>query len=148
MGLRVLLVEDDPDVRFAVASALGEAKHDVVEVGDGAAALERLASQSFDVVVSDIRLPGVDGLAVFRRAREVAPRTAVILMTSFGAVADAVAALKQGAHDYITKPFDTLPISAQSDLLRLLFAGELASRARWSATSCGSSRPRLAPSRA
>ncbi len=106
MALRVLLVEDDPDVRVAVATALGDAGHDVIEVGDGAAALERLAAESFDVVVSDVRMPKVDGLTVFRRAREIAPRTAVILMTSFGTVADAVGALKQGAHDYITKPFD------------------------------------------
>ncbi len=106
MALRILLVEDDPDVRAGVLTALREAGHDVVDSADGAAALERLSAEFFDVVVSDVRLPKVDGLAVFRHARQVSPRTDVILMTSFGAVADAVAALKQGACDYLTKPFD------------------------------------------
>jgi DNA-binding NtrC family response regulator len=104
--LRILFVEDDPDVRAAVVPVLREAGHDVLVVVDGGAALERLTVERFDVVVTDIRLPKADGLTVFRRTREVAPRTDVILMTSFGAVADAVAALKQGAHDYLTKPFD------------------------------------------
>jgi len=104
--LRILLVEDDPDVRLAVAPALSAAGHDVVTVGDGAAALERLSAAVFDAVVSDIRLPRVDGLTVFRTARALPTRTDVILMTSFSSVAEAVQALKEGAHDYLTKPFD------------------------------------------
>ena len=104
--LRVLLVEDDPDVRLAVAPALSSAGHEVVPVADGAAALERLSAEVFDVVVSDIRLPRVDGLTVFRAARALPTRTDVVLMTSFATVADAVSALKEGAHDYLTKPFD------------------------------------------
>jgi len=106
VALRILFVEDDPDVRGAVLPALRDAGHDVLDVADGGAALDRLATDRFEVVVTDIRLPKADGLAIFRRAREVAPQTDVILMTSFGAVADAVAALKQGANDYLTKPFD------------------------------------------
>jgi DNA-binding NtrC family response regulator len=79
----------------------------VTACGDGSSAIERLGSAgAFDLVLSDVRLPKVDGMGVFRRARELSPRTAVILMTSFGGVSDAVAALKQGATDYITKPFD------------------------------------------
>jgi DNA-binding NtrC family response regulator len=101
-----LLVEDDPDIRSSVRNALDEAGHVVVERGDGAGALERISAEFFDVVVTDVRLPGVDGLAVFRQARRVSPRTDVILMTSYAAVHDAVTALKQGAHDYLTKPFD------------------------------------------
>jgi two-component system response regulator HydG len=89
-----------------VENALREAGHDVVERADGAGALERISAEFFDVVVTDVRLPKVDGLAVFRHARQVSPRTDVILMTSFAAVSDAVAALKHGAHDYLTKPFD------------------------------------------
>lgn len=104
--LKILLVEDDSDIRLALAGALREAGHDLIEVTDGGAAIERLSSDVFDVIVSDIRLPKVDGRTVFREARRVAPRTEVILMTSFAAVADAVAALKEGAYDYLTKPFD------------------------------------------
>jgi DNA-binding NtrC family response regulator len=106
MSLHILLAEDDPDVRFCVREALVAAGHQVVTVEDGATAVERLSAAVFDLVVSDIRLPGASGLAVFRHARQVSPRTEVILMTSFAAVADAVAALKQGAYDYLTKPFE------------------------------------------
>jgi two-component system response regulator HydG len=104
--LRILLVEDDPAVRLAVAPVLSAAGHDVVAVADGAAALERLAAEVFDLVITDLRLPRVDGLTVFRSARALPTRTDVILMTSFASVADAVNALKEGAHDYLTKPFD------------------------------------------
>jgi DNA-binding NtrC family response regulator len=103
--LHILLVEDDPDVRLAVGNALRDSGHEVVELADGAAAIERLSKELFDVVVTDIRLPKADGLAIFRHAKSVAPRTDVILMTSFAAVADAVSALKEGACDYLTKPF-------------------------------------------
>ena len=104
--LRVLVVEDDIDVRRAVVSALVDAKYSVTEVTDGAAAIERISSSSFDLVVTDVRMPKADGVAVFRHTRKASPRTAVILMTSFATVANAVQALKEGAHDYLTKPFD------------------------------------------
>ena len=104
--LRILLVEDDPDVRAAVGEALRAAGHDVAEARDGQLALEQLAATSFDVLVSDVRLPKVDGLSLFRKTAQTSPRTAVILMTSFANATDAVAAMKQGAHDYLTKPFD------------------------------------------
>ena len=104
--LRILLVEDDADVREPIAAALGAAGHAVTAAGDGAAALAKLRASTFDVVVTDIRLPKVDGISVFRATRDLVPRPDVILMTSFASVAEAVAALKEGAHDYLTKPFD------------------------------------------
>ena len=104
--LRILVVEDDLNVRTAVAEALSAEGHDVTQVGDGQLALEHVAATSFDVIVSDVKLPKVDGLAVFREARKLLPRTAVILMTSFATATAAVTAMKQGAHDYLTKPFD------------------------------------------
>jgi len=75
-------------------------------VGDGATAIERIDAAVFDLVVTDVRLPRADGVAVLRRARESSPRTEVILMTSFATVSAAVAALRAGAHDYLTKPFE------------------------------------------
>jgi DNA-binding NtrC family response regulator len=104
--LQILLVEDDADVRGAVEDALREAGHYVVTTADGLLGLEQVTAKSFDVVVSDVRLPRLGGLDLFRKIRELSPRTAVILMTSFATANDAVAALKQGAHDYLTKPFD------------------------------------------
>jgi DNA-binding NtrC family response regulator len=105
-ALRILVVEDDPDVRAAVTDALRSAGHEVADVADGQQAIEHVSATSYDVVVTDVRLPRVDGLTLFRRTRETSPRTAVVLMTSFGNATDAVAAMKQGAHDYLTKPFD------------------------------------------
>ncbi len=104
--LHILLAEDDADVRHYVSEALVQAGHVVVAVEDGAAAIERLSGATFDLVVSDIRLPGASGHAILTHARRVSKRTEVILMTSFAAIADAVAAVKQGAHDYLTKPFE------------------------------------------
>ncbi|MEO6417793.1 MAG: response regulator, partial [Polyangiaceae bacterium] len=104
--LKILLVEDDPDIRLALATALGDAGHELTEAADGAAGIERLRADVFDVIVSDIRLPKADGVTLFREARRICPRTEVILMTSFATVTDAVAALKEGAYDYLTKPFE------------------------------------------
>ncbi len=105
-SLRILVADDERDVRSAVVDALEAAGHEVISVGDGAAAFERLAATSLDLLITDVRMPGVDGLSLTRRALEQAPRPDVILMTSFGSVSDAVEALKQGASDYLTKPFD------------------------------------------
>ncbi len=104
--LKILLVEDDPDVRATIGDALRSSRYSVEEVADGKTAIARATSASFDVVISDVRLPGVDGLDLFRAVRQASPRTEVILMTSFAAVGDAVEALKAGAYDYLTKPFD------------------------------------------
>jgi DNA-binding NtrC family response regulator len=106
IALRILVVEDDANVRDAVVAMLCEEGHDVSEVADGSAALDALAATRFDLAISDVRLPKLDGLSLFQRARESAPRTDFILMTSFGSVSDAVKALKDGARDYLTKPFD------------------------------------------
>ncbi len=126
--LQVLLVEDDPDVRGAVEDALREAGHDVTSVVDGQLGLEQVMARSFDVVVSDVRLPRLGGLALFAKIREVSPRTAVILMTSFATANDAVGALKKGAYDYLTKPFDVdeLVIRVQGLADRKALVDELA----------------------
>ncbi len=104
--LRILVVEDDADVRTAVVESLREGGHGVVAASDGTAALAQLGASAFDVVVTDVRLPGADGVRIFERARQLTPPPAVILMTSFGSVTDAVRLLKEGAADYLTKPFD------------------------------------------
>jgi DNA-binding NtrC family response regulator len=104
--LRILLADDDPDMREALTEALRHAGHDVTPVEDGAVAQARLAEEPFDVLLSDVRMPRVSGLALFAHTRRLHPTTDVIMMTSFAEVSDAVAALKQGARDYLTKPFD------------------------------------------
>jgi DNA-binding NtrC family response regulator len=105
--LRVLLVDDEPDLRAVLAEALREAGHAVTTAGDGAEALARVHDEVFDVVVTDVNLPKIDGLTLFRRARVESPSTSVILITAFGEISQAVAALKEGVFDYLAKPFET-----------------------------------------
>jgi two-component system response regulator AtoC len=105
-GLNVLLVDDEPDIGLAAGEALRDAGHRVSVATTGAQALDLVGKTLFDVMICDVRLPGIDGLTLFRRTRQESPDTAVILMTAFAAVQDAVAAVKEGAHDYLTKPFD------------------------------------------
>ena len=105
--LDILLVDDEPTIRLSVGDALADAGYNVTLAQDGAEAKEKLTARNFDVVVSDIRMPRMDGLTLFKHIKETAPRTDVILVTAYGAVEDAVEALKEGARDYLTKPFDT-----------------------------------------
>jgi two-component system, NtrC family, response regulator AtoC len=105
-ALDILLVEDEPSIRLPLGDAIRARGHRVRAVKDGAEALAALASQPFDILICDIRLPKVDGLTIFRKVRREAPATDVVLMTAYAAVPDAVAALKEGAADYIIKPFD------------------------------------------
>src|SRR5258706_406606 len=105
--LNILVVDDEPGIRMGVAYPLSDAGYRVTEAADGAEAIRRMAEQVFDVAIFDIRLPKVDGLTLFRRLHETSPRTAIILMTAYANISDAVAALREGAYDYVVKPFDT-----------------------------------------
>src|SRR5580765_4185573 len=105
-ALDVLLVDDEPDIELLTGEALRDAGHRVVAVKDGAEALQMVRARAFDLMICDIRLPKLDGLSLFRQTRQQSPDTTVILMTAFAAVQDAVAAVKEGAHDYLTKPFE------------------------------------------
>jgi DNA-binding NtrC family response regulator len=105
-SLRILVAEDEADVRNALVDALGAAGHETTGVGDGEVALERVEAGGVDLVIADVRMPKVDGLTLLRRSLTRAARPDFILMTSFGDVSDAVAALKDGARDYLTKPFE------------------------------------------
>jgi DNA-binding NtrC family response regulator len=113
--LDILLVDDEPDFRMLVGDALRDAGHRVTLAANGAEALTLISSNVFDVMICDIRLPKVDGLTLFRRVRQESPSTDVILITAHAAVSDAVAALKEGAYDYITKPFDVDEIVLQME---------------------------------
>ena len=113
--LDILLVDDEPDFRMLVGDALRDAGHRVTVAGNGAEGLTLVSSNVFDVMICDIRLPKVDGLTLFRRVRQESPSTDVILITAHAAVSDAVSALKEGATDYNTKPFDIDEIVLQME---------------------------------
>jgi DNA-binding NtrC family response regulator len=103
--LDVLVVDDEPDILSGIADALGEEGHQVTKAADGASALKLISERVFDVVFCDVRLPKIDGLTLLRHLHKDSPSTVVVLMTAFGRVADAIAALREGAYDYVTKPF-------------------------------------------
>jgi DNA-binding NtrC family response regulator len=106
---RLLVVEDSQTLRRGIAQALRESGAEVEEEESGDRALQRLRDPDdpgFDVVVTDLRLPGADGVQVVQAARERDPRTAAILMTAYGSIETAVEAMKLGAFDFLEKPFD------------------------------------------
>jgi DNA-binding NtrC family response regulator len=108
--LDILLIEDESAMRLAVGEALRAEGHHVATASDGEEAVARLEERVFDLVVSDVRLPRVDGFTLLRRIKQTAPTTHVILITAYGSIEDAVAAMRESAVDYIKKPFpiDTL----------------------------------------
>lgn len=105
-ALKLLLVEDDRIVRIPVRDALEDAGYLVTECADGAAAQRLLTSESFDILLSDVRLPGIDGLSLFRLARQQQPAPVVVLMTAFADADHAITAMREGVRDYLLKPFD------------------------------------------
>ena len=106
----ILIAEDEDGVRDSLTQVLREEGYDVVAAASGDAAIAALGGGEFDVVISDLRMPGADGMAVLRRAREIAPQALVLLMTAHATVDTAVEALRGGAQDYLLKPviFDDL----------------------------------------
>src|SRR5262249_6661820 len=101
----VLLVEDEAALREAVAEQLGDRGFHVDQVDCGEAAQLKLADFAYDVLITDLRLPGIDGAAVIDAAVERYPDIVAIIVTGFGTVKGAVEAIKRGATDFVTKPF-------------------------------------------
>jgi DNA-binding NtrC family response regulator len=110
MAARILVVDDKPRIRELVAEILEG--HDVTTASDGAEALARIAAERFDLVLTDVCMPEANGYEVLAAVKARSPGTAVVLMTAFGAIPDAVAATKQGAFDYVEKPFDPDALAA------------------------------------
>jgi len=103
-GARVLVVEDERAQRDALVQFLERDGHVVEGVSNGEAALERLREEPFHILITDLRLPGMDGLGVLRHARELDEELGVLLMTAYASVDSAVEALRVGADDYLLKP--------------------------------------------
>src|SRR5262249_24178466 len=103
---RILIADDHDALRRGLARGLTEAGHEVEEASNGNAAIERLHDSYFDVVLSDLKMGGSDGMDVLRTTRAMHATPAVILMTAFGSVNTAVEAMKIGAFDYVQKPFE------------------------------------------
>jgi two-component system NtrC family response regulator len=113
--LRILLADDEQSIRRVLQVKLEKAGHNVVTVGDGREAAQKLQEDRWDLLISDIRMPDVDGIELLEQARGIQPDLKVILMTAYATVAQAVEAVKLGAFDYITKPFEDSELFAAID---------------------------------
>jgi len=103
---RVLVVDDEKSMRDLLAITLQKAGYEVTLAEGGAAAMEAIRRDPFDAIITDLRMPKVDGLQVLRCAKDLSPDTAVIMVTAMASTETAVEAMKLGAYDYITKPFN------------------------------------------
>ncbi len=104
---RVLLIDDETNMRHLLSIMLGKAGYDIEEAENGVDALKKLASSRFDFVLCDIRMPKMDGMTFLKQARDLHPETTYIMMSAYGTTDSAIEAMKEGAYDYISKPFKT-----------------------------------------
>ena len=102
---RILIIDDEPLMRMSISDALKDDGYEVLEAGLGKEGITLFRDNSFDVVITDLRLPDLNGLEVLKACKRYSPDTMVILITAHGSVDTAVEAMKFGAYDYITKPF-------------------------------------------
>lgn len=100
----VLIVDDEVDLRNAIVAYLTQEGYDVQAASNGEEALDRVKSVPFDILVTDMKLPGIDGTTVLQEALSLYPELIGVIITGYGTVENAVQAMKKGAYDYIAKP--------------------------------------------
>ncbi len=103
---KILVIDDEELIRWSLTENLGAEGHEILTAETGEEGVELTAAEMPDLVLLDHRLPGIDGLEALRRIKEIDKNQLVIMMTAYGAVEDAVSAMKLGAHDYLNKPFN------------------------------------------
>jgi DNA-binding NtrC family response regulator len=106
VAARILIVDDEPPVLQAVRGVIEQMGHQAQEANDGAQAIAALQSETFDLVVTDLRMPNQDGFAVVRRARELPARTPAVVLTASASIADCVEAMQAGAFNFLVKPLN------------------------------------------
>ena len=126
-GGKVLVVDDQKNMRATTAIVLRDAGYGVAEAEDGATAIQRVQAETFDVVLTDVRMGSVDGMEVLRATLEASPTTQVIVMTAYGTIESAVEAIRRGAYDYLPKPFkeDELLLRVAKAVERRRLLGEV-----------------------
>lgn len=105
LKLKSLIVDDDKKLLSVLKSLLLEEGHEVTTCDDGAAAINRCRQENYDFIITDLMMPGASGLDVLKESRKLFPDTLVILVTGFASLESAIQAIREGAYDYITKPF-------------------------------------------
>ena len=103
--MKVMVVDDERIKRISLGDAIAAHGHDVAVFETAAKGLEALARKPFDVVITDLKMPEMDGISFLKRIKQISSSTYVILMTAYGTVDLAVEAMRQGAYDFIMKPF-------------------------------------------
>jgi two-component system response regulator AtoC len=104
-NVKILVVDDEPYMREIVRQALENAGYRVDEAADGNRALEMIRQYAYDVIITDLRMPGIPGEKILEQALEIFPETIVIIMTGYGNIQTAVSAIRRGAYDFVPKPF-------------------------------------------
>ena len=124
---RILFIDDDPAGREVALFNLRKAGHEVTAAENGAEGLAAFAGSTFDLVITDLKMPGISGMEVLRKIRSVSPDVPVLVITAFGNIETAVSAMKEGAYDFIGKPFhrDQLLLSVEKALERRRLAAEV-----------------------
>jgi len=117
MAHRILVVEDERALRVGLQDLLESAGYEVCAVGDGESAVEQGSTCSFDLVLLDLMLPGIDGVEVCRRLRQVRPAVPILMLTARGSEDDKVTGLQAGADDYVTKPFGVRELLARVEAM-------------------------------
>jgi two-component system response regulator FlrC len=107
MKTNVLVVDDDNHMRIALKESLVRAGYNVALAEDGRKAMVEIDRNIFDLVITDVKMPHLGGIDLLKAIKETSPLMPVILMTGYGTVKDAVQVIKEGAYDYIQKPFNT-----------------------------------------
>ena len=103
---RILIADDEDSLRWVLEKGFRAAGYQVTAVKDGTAALGEAQAQPFDLILLDVRMPGIDGLALLKQLREQRGDVQVVIMTAHGTMETAIQAMQQGAYDYLAKPFD------------------------------------------
>ena len=103
---RILIADDEDSLRWVLEKGFRGAGYQVTAVKDGTAAFAQIESGPFDLILLDVRMPGMDGLTLLKRTRELRPDAQIVIMTAHGTMETAIQAMQQGAYDYLAKPFD------------------------------------------
>ena len=103
---RILVVDDEPVVRESIYDWFTQGDYPIEMAADGPEAMQKLQESSWDILLTDVKMPGMDGLELQQKAKELDPDITVIVMTAYASVDSAMKAIKEGAYDYVTKPLD------------------------------------------
>jgi DNA-binding NtrC family response regulator len=122
-SIKLLLVDDEENIRISLSTFLRHRGYTVATAENGNSAIDHLRSNSYDLMLTDLKMPGIDGIELTMMAKKVRPEIEVVLMTAFGSIRSAVEALKAGASNYLTKPLDhdelLLVISSVSEKIKM-----------------------------